>query len=171
MLANLARAIEAATPDAHVMILLVDERPEEITGLGELTNGEVIASSFERPPEEHTHVLELTLERAKRLVELGNDVVILVDGITRLVRAYSAVGQPSGRTLPGGIDAAALFPPKRFLGAAKPVRGWLADDPGHAALRHRRRGRRVGVGGVCGYREHGGAPRSTCRRLAGVPRA
>lgn len=118
MLANLARAIEAATPDAHVMILLVDERPEEITGLGELTNGEVIASSFERPPEEHTHVLELTLERAKRLVELGNDVVILVDGITRLVRAYSAVGQPSGRTLPGGIDAAALFPPKRFLGAA-----------------------------------------------------
>ncbi|MBP7993962.1 MAG: transcription termination factor Rho, partial [Candidatus Microthrix sp.] len=123
VLANLARAIEAATPDAHVMILLVDERPEEITGLGELTNGEVIASSFERPPEEHTHVLELTLERAKRLVELGNDVVILVDGITRLVRAYSAVGQPSGRTLPGGIDAAALFPPKRFLGAARSLSG------------------------------------------------
>ncbi|MCB1026798.1 MAG: transcription termination factor Rho [Microthrixaceae bacterium] len=119
VLADLARAIEAATPDAHVMMLLVDERPEEITGLGELTNGEVIASSFERPPEEHTHVLELTLERAKRLVELGNDVVILVDGITRLVRAYSAVGQPSGRTLPGGIDAAALFPPKRFLSAAR----------------------------------------------------
>lgn len=124
VLANMARAIEAATPDAHVMMLLVDERPEEITGLGELTNGEVIASSFERPPEEHTHVLELTLERAKRLVELGNDVVILVDGITRLVRAYSAVGQPSGRTLPGGIDAAALFPPKRFLSAARS----LAED-------------------------------------------
>ena len=119
VLARLARAIEAATPDAHVMMLLIDERPEEITGLGELTRGEVIASSFERPPEEHTHVVELTLERAKRLVELGNDVVILLDGITRLVRAYSAVGQPSGRTLPGGIDSAALFPPKRFLAAAR----------------------------------------------------
>lgn len=129
MLASLARAIEAATPDAHVMMLLIDERPEEITGLGELTRGEVIASSFERPPEEHTHVVELTLERAKRLVELGNDVVILLDGITRLVRAYSAVGQPSGRTLPGGIDSAALFPPKRFLGAARSL-----NEPGSLTI-------------------------------------
>lgn len=129
VLASLARAIEAATPDAHVMMLLIDERPEEITGLGELTRGEVIASSFERPPEEHTHVVELTLERAKRLVELGNDVVILLDGITRLVRAYSAVGQPSGRTLPGGIDSAALFPPKRFLGAARSL-----NEPGSLTI-------------------------------------
>jgi transcription termination factor Rho len=129
VLASLARAIEAATPDAHVMMLLIDERPEEITGLGELTRGEVIASSFERPPEEHTHVVELTLERAKRLVELGNDVVILLDWITRLVRAYSAVGQPSGRTLPGGIDSAALFPPKRFLGAARSL-----NEPGSLTI-------------------------------------
>ncbi|MEZ5380346.1 MAG: transcription termination factor Rho [Microthrixaceae bacterium] len=122
VLSRLAQAIEAARPEAHVILLLIDERPEEVTGLGELTNGEVIASGFDRPPDEHTHVVELTLERAKRLVELGKDVVILLDGVTRLVRAYSAAGQPTGRTLPGGIDATALFPPKRFLGAARSLR-------------------------------------------------
>ena len=119
VLSTVAQAIEASVPEAHVMVVAVDERPEEVTGFARLTRGEVISSTFDRPPEEHTHIVELTLERARRLIELGQDVVILLDGLTRLIRAYSQTGQSSGRTLPGGLDASALFPPKRFLGAAR----------------------------------------------------
>ena len=121
VLRELAVAIEAAEPEAHVMVLLVDERPEEITDLERSIDGEVVASPFDNPAEDHTAVAELALERAKRLVERGRDVVVLLDSATRLCRAYDLASQGSGRTLPGGLDAAALYPVKRFLGAARNV--------------------------------------------------
>jgi transcription termination factor Rho len=117
---NIARAIETNNPEVSLLVLLVDERPEEVTDMQRsLSAGEVVSSTFDRPPEEHTAVAELTLERAKRMVEDGNDVCLIVDGITRLARAYNMSGPQSGKALSGGIDAAALYPPKRFLGAAR----------------------------------------------------
>ena len=121
VLRELAVAIETAEPDAHVMVVLVDERPEEITDLRRAIDGEVVASAFDNPAEDHTAVAELALERAQRLVERGRDVVVLLDSATRLCRAYDLASQGSGRTLPGGLDAAALYPVKRFLGAARNV--------------------------------------------------
>jgi len=115
-------AIERNNPEVHLMVLLVDERPEEVTDMKRhVQRGEVIASTFDRPSDEHTHVSELTIERAKRLVELGKDVTILLDGITRLARAYNLAAPASGRIMSGGIDAGALYPPKRFFGAARNV--------------------------------------------------
>ena len=115
-------AIERNNPEVHLMVLLVDERPEEVTDMRRhVQRGEVIASTFDRPSDEHTHVSELTIERAKRLVELGKDVTILLDGITRLARAYNLAAPASGRIMSGGIDAGALYPPKRFFGAARNV--------------------------------------------------
>ncbi len=117
---NIARAIETNNPEVQLLVLLVDERPEEVTDMERsLENGEVVSSTFDRPPEEHTAIAELTLERAKRMVEGGADVVLMIDGITRLARAYNMAGPQSGKALSGGIDAAALYPPKRFLGAAR----------------------------------------------------
>ena len=117
---NIARAIETNNPEVVLLVLLVDERPEEVTDMRRsLANGEVVASTFDRPPEEHTAVAELTLERAKRMVEEGKDVCLMIDGITRLARAYNMSGPQSGKALSGGIDAAAIYPPKRFLGAAR----------------------------------------------------
>jgi len=117
---TIAKAIERNNPDCHVIVLLVDERPEEVTDFRRsLERGEVVASTFDRPSEEHTLVAELVIERAKRLVEEGQDVVIIVDGITRLSRAYNLVAPGSGRIMSGGIDAAALYPPKKFFGAAR----------------------------------------------------
>ena len=117
---NIARAIETNNPEVNLIVLLVDERPEEVTDMQRhLEHGEVVSSTFDRPPEEHTAVAELTLERAKRMVEDGKDVCILLDGITRLARAYNMSITQSGRSLSGGIDAAALYPPKRFFGAAR----------------------------------------------------
>ena len=116
---SIATAIEANHPDVHVLVLLVDERPEEVTDMTRSVRGEVVASTFDRPAEEHTMVAELALERAKRLVEEGNDVVILVDGLTRLARAYNLASPATGRPLPGGIDTGAIYPPKRFFGAAR----------------------------------------------------
>ena len=121
VLKQLAHAIEANDPDVHVMVLLVDERPEEVTDFERSTQGEVVSSTFDRPAEDHTQVAELTIERAKRLVERGRDVVILLDSITRLGRAYNLAAPPSGRILSGGIDSAALYPPKRFFGAARNI--------------------------------------------------
>ncbi len=121
ILRELATAIEAADPETHVMVLLVDERPEEITDFERAIDGEVVASPFDNPAEDHTAVAELALERAKRLVERGRDVVVLLDSATRLCRAYDLASQGSGRTLAGGLDAAALHPVKRFLGAARNV--------------------------------------------------
>lgn len=117
---EIVSAIEANNPEVHLIVLLVDERPEEVTDFRRhVKRGEVYASTFDRPPEQHIQVAELTIERAKRLVELGKDVVIILDGITRLSRAYNLGAPPSGRILSGGVDSAALYPPKKFFGAAR----------------------------------------------------
>jgi transcription termination factor Rho len=118
---TIATSIEKNHPEVTLMVLLIDERPEEVTDMRRTVKGEVIASTFDRPSEEHTHVAELAIERAKRLVEQGKDVVIILDGITRLSRAYNLAAPPSGRILSGGIDAGALYPPKKFFGAARNV--------------------------------------------------
>ncbi|MFM8861357.1 MAG: transcription termination factor Rho, partial [Acidimicrobiia bacterium] len=116
---QIAKSISENNPDVHLMVLLVDERPEEVTDMRRSVNGEVIASTFDRPAEEHASVAELVLERAKRLVEEGRDVVIVLDGITRLARAYNLAAPATGRVMSGGIDTGALYPPKRFFGAAR----------------------------------------------------
>ena len=121
VLQAIANAITQNNPECHLMVVLVDERPEEVTDMQRSVKGEVIASTFDRPPQEHTTVAELAIERAKRLVELGQDVVVLLDSITRLGRAYNLAAPGSGRTMSGGIDSAALYPPKRFLGAARNI--------------------------------------------------
>ncbi len=121
VLKDIAAAISANNPDVHLMCLLVDERPEEVTDMERSIDGEVISSTFDMPTENHIAVAELVIERAKRLVEMGQDVVILLDSITRLARAYN-LGQPaSGRILSGGVDSTALYPPKKFLGAARNI--------------------------------------------------
>ena len=121
MMQTIAHAISANYPDAHMMVLLVDERPEEVTDMQRSVKGEVIASTFDEPAARHVHVAEMVIERAKRLVELKMDVVILLDSITRLARAYNNVVPSSGKVLTGGVDANALHRPKRFLGAARNV--------------------------------------------------
>ena len=121
VLQQIANAIAQNNPEAHLMVVLVDERPEEVTDMQRSVNGEVIASTFDRPAEDHTTVAELAIERAKRLVELGRDVVVLLDSITRLGRAYNVSAPASGRVLSGGVDAAALYPPKKFFGAARNI--------------------------------------------------
>ncbi|MCP2325148.1 transcription termination factor Rho [Hamadaea flava] len=121
VLQAIANAITHNNPETHLMVVLVDERPEEVTDMQRSVKGEVIASTFDRPPTDHTTVAELAIERAKRLVELGHDVVVLLDSITRLGRAYNLAAPASGRILSGGIDSTALYPPKRFLGAARNI--------------------------------------------------
>ena len=118
---SIANAIAANNPEVHLMVVLVDERPEEVTDFQRTVSGEVIASTFDRPAEDHTMISELAIERAKRLVELGHDVVVLLDGITRLGRAYNLAAPASGRILSGGVDSAALYPPKKFFGAARNI--------------------------------------------------
>ncbi|SDX68532.1 transcription termination factor Rho [Amycolatopsis xylanica] len=118
---DIANAIATNNPECHLMVVLVDERPEEVTDMQRSVKGEVIASTFDRPPSDHTSVAELSIERAKRLVEMGLDVVVLLDSITRLGRAYNLAAPASGRILSGGVDSTALFPPKRFLGAARNI--------------------------------------------------
>ena len=118
---SIANSIAANNPEVHLMVVLVDERPEEVTDFQRSVKGEVIASTFDRPAEDHTTIAELAIERAKRLVEMGHDVVVLLDGITRLSRAYNLAAPASGRILSGGVDSAALYPPKRFFGAARNV--------------------------------------------------
>jgi transcription termination factor Rho len=123
LLKNIAQGISVNHPEAHIIALLVDERPEEVTDMQRTIDGEVVASTFDEHPENHTAVAELAMERAKRLVELGKDVVILLDSITRLARAYNQVVPTSGRTLSGGLDTASLHKPKRFFGAARKIEG------------------------------------------------
>ncbi|HET6736665.1 transcription termination factor Rho [Mycobacterium sp.] len=118
---NIANAITTNNPECHLMVVLVDERPEEVTDMQRSVVGEVIASTFDRPPSDHTQAAELAIERAKRLVEQGKDVVVLLDSITRLGRAYNNASPASGRILSGGVDSTALYPPKRFLGAARNI--------------------------------------------------
>ena len=119
----IANAITTNNPEVKLMVVLVDERPEEVTDFQRAVQGEVISSTFDRPAEDHTLVSELAIERAKRLVEMGHDVVILLDGITRLGRAYNLAAPASGRILSGGVDSAALYPPKKFFGAARNIEG------------------------------------------------
>ncbi len=121
MMQHIAHAITANNPDVHLMVLLVDERPEEVTEMQRTVKGDIIASTFDEPAARHVHVAEMVIERAKRLVELKKDVVILLDSITRLARAYNNVVPSSGKVLSGGVDAAALQRPKRFFGAARKV--------------------------------------------------
>ena len=123
VLQAIANAITTNNPEVHLMVVLVDERPEEVTDMQRNVKGEVIASTFDRPAEDHTTVAELAIERAKRLVEMGHDVVILLDSITRLGRAYNIAAPASGRILSGGVDSAALYPPKKFFGAARNIEG------------------------------------------------
>ncbi|MEN3316077.1 MAG: transcription termination factor Rho [Acidimicrobiaceae bacterium] len=121
VLKQIAHSIEANNPEIHLMVLLVDERPEEVTDMRRSVKGEVVASTFDKPSEEHTQVAELTLERAKRLVEVGTDVCIVLDGITRLSRAYNLAAPATGRIMSGGIDVGALYPPKKFFGSARNI--------------------------------------------------
>ncbi len=119
---HIARSIETNNPEVKLIVLLVDERPEEVTDMKRwLQHSEVVASTFDRPSEEHTQIAELTIERAKRMVESGQDVVIILDGITRLARAYNLAAPSTGRIMSGGVDSGALYPPKRFFGAARNV--------------------------------------------------
>lgn len=120
---QIANAIHTNNPDVHLMVVLVDERPEEVTDMQRAVQGEVIASTFDRPADDHTTISELAIERAKRLVEMGMDVVVLLDNITRLGRAYNLAQPASGRILSGGVDANALYPPKKFFGAARNIEG------------------------------------------------
>ena len=118
---QIATSIEGNNPDVHLMVLLIDERPEEVTDMRRHVRGEVVASTFDRPSDEHTMIAELALDRAKRLVEEGKDVVIILDGITRLARAYNLAAPATGRIMSGGIDTGALYPPKKFFGAARNI--------------------------------------------------
>ncbi|UNS98990.1 transcription termination factor Rho [Streptomyces tubbatahanensis] len=121
VLQSIANSITRNNPECHLMVVLVDERPEEVTDMQRSVKGEVISSTFDRPAEDHTTIAELAIERAKRLVELGHDVVILLDNITRLARAYNLAAPASGRILSGGVDSTALYPPKKFFGAARNI--------------------------------------------------
>lgn len=123
MMQNIANAIAANNPDTVLIVLLIDERPEEVTDMERSVKGEVISSTFDEPAQRHVQVAEMVIERAKRLVEHGNDVVILLDSITRLARAYNSVVPPSGKILSGGVDSNALHKPKRFFGAARNIEG------------------------------------------------
>ena len=119
----IANAITENNPECYLMVILVDERPEEVTDMQRTVKGEVIHSTFDRPAEDHTVVADLAIERAKRLVEMGMDVVVLLDSITRLGRAYNLAAPASGRIMSGGVDSTALYPPKRFFGAARNIEG------------------------------------------------
>jgi transcription termination factor Rho len=121
VLKQIAHSIETNDPEVHLMVLLVAERPKKVTDMRRSVKGEVVSSTFDRPSEEHTQVAELAIERAKRLVEMGRDVVIVLDGITRLARAYNLAAPASGRILSGGVDSAALYPPKKFFGSARNI--------------------------------------------------
>ena len=153
LLKAIANGISANCPDIHLMVCLIGERPEEVTDMRRSIEGEVISSTFDEPVEDHTKVAEMALERAKRLVEGGRDVVILLDSITRLARAYNLAVPPSGRTLSGGIDPVALYPPKRFFGAARNIEGGgSSDDRLHVPDRYRQPHGRRHLRGVQGHR-------------------
>ncbi len=151
-------------------MLLVDERPEEVTDMQRSVKGEVVASTFDRPAEEHTQVAELAIERAKRLVEMGQDVVIILDGITRLARAYNLAAPASGRIMSGGIDTGALYPPKRFFGAARNLEeGGSLTILATALVETGSTHGRGHLRGVQGHRQHGAAPRPQAGREAHLP--
>ena len=167
---QIAHSIEANNPEVHLMVLLVDERPEEVTDMRRSVKGEVIASTFDRPADEHTQVAELAIERAKRLVEMGKDVVIVLDGITRLARAYNLAAPATGRIMSGGVDSGALYPPKKFFGGgAQRGGGRLADHPGLGARGDGFEDGRGDLRGVQGHRQHGAPPRPPSLRTPALP--
>ena len=153
------------------MVVLVDERPEEVTDMQRSVKGEVIYSTFDRPAEEHTQVSELAIARAKRLVEMGMDVVVLLDSITRLARAHNLATPASGRILSGGVDSTALYPPKRFFGAARNIEeGRQPHHHGHGARRDRVPHGRGDLRRVQGHREHGAPARPQAGRQEDLSR-
>ena len=159
VLKKIANGISANHPDVHLMVCLIGERPEEVTDMDRSVDAEVISSTFDETVEHQTHVAEMALNRAKRLVEIGRDVVILMDSLTRLTRAYNLVVQPSGRTLSGGLDPAALYPPKRFFGAARNIEeGGSLTDRRHLSGRHRQPHGRHDLRGVQRHGQHGAPP-------------
>ena len=171
LLKHIANGISANYPDILLMVALIGERPEEVTDMRRSVKGEVISSTFDEPTENHTHVAEMALEIAKRQVETGRDVVILLDSITRLARAYNLALPPSGRTLSGGIDPIALYPPKRFFGAARNIEeGGSLTIIAHVPRRHRLADGRRHLRGVQGHRQLGADPRPEARREADLPR-
>ena len=170
LLKNIANGISSNYPDILLMVALIGERPEEVTDMRRSVHGEVISSTFDEPTENHTHVAEMALEIAKRQVETGRDVVILLDSITRLARAYNLALPPSGRTLSGGIDPIALYPPKRFFGAARKIEeGGSLTIIAHLPRRHRLAHGRRHLRGVQGHRQLGAHPRPEARREAHLP--
>ena len=170
---QIARSIETNNPEVKLMVLLVDERPEEVTDMRRWLQGEtseVVASTFDRPSEEHTQVAELTIERAKRLVEDGQDVCIILDGITRLARAYNLAAPATGRIMSGGVDSGALYPPKKFFGAARNIEeGGSLTILATALDRDRLEDGRGDLRGVQGHRQHGAAARPAPGRAPGLP--
>ena len=171
ILKQIAQSIVANYPDTKVFVLLADERPEEVTDWERsVAEAEVVASTFDQPADNHIAVAELVLERVKRLVEEGEDVVVLLDSITRLARAYNLAAPASGRILSGGVDSAALYPPKKFFGAAPEHRvRWLSDHSRERTRRHRQPDGRGDLRGVQGYRQYGTPPRPQARQQAGLP--
>ena len=170
ILQSIANSITTNNPECHLMVVLVDERPEEVTDFERSVKGEVISSTFDRPPADHTTVAELAIERAKRLVELGHDVVVLLDGITRLGRAYNLAAPPSGRILSGGVDSAALYPPKKFFGAARNIEnGGSLTILATALDRERLEDGRGDLRGVQGHRQHGDPAAPRLRGQAALP--
>ena len=163
LLQKMANAVIKNHPECYVIVLLIDERPEEVTDMSRTVKGpqvEVVSSTFDEAPERHVQVSEMVIEKAKRLVEYGTDVVILLDSITRLARAYNTVSPGSGKMLSGGLDATALHKPKRFFGAARNIEeGGSLTILGDGARRHRLEDGRGHLRGVQGHRKHGTAPR------------
>ena len=151
LLKEIANAISANHPEVYLIILLIDERPEEVTDMARSVNAEVIASTFDEPAERHVKVANIVLEKAKRMVECGHDVVILLDSITRLARAYNTVSPASGKVLSGGVDANALHKPKRFFGAARNIE----NDPGNSFDGNRIEDGRCDFRGIQGNWKHG----------------
>ena len=170
LLQNIANSITTNHPEIYLIVLLIDERPEEVTDMQRSVKGEVISSTFDEPATRHVQVAEMVIEKAKRLVEHKKDVVILLDSITRLARAYNTIVPPSGKVLSGGVDSNALQRPKRFFGAARNIEERrIAHDHRDRAHRHRLAHGRSDLRGVQGHRQHGDPPRSEARRSPRVP--
>ena len=170
LLQNIAQSVAKNHPEVYLIVLLIDERPEEVTDMQRSVNGEVISSTFDEPAQRHVQVAEMVIEKAKRLVEHKKDVLILLDSITRLARAYNAVIPPSGKVLSGGLDSNALQKPKRFFGAARNIEeGGSLTIIATALDRHRLAHGRRDLRGVQGHRQHGDPPGSQALRQARVP--
>jgi transcription termination factor Rho len=170
LLKKIANSITANYPGASLIVLLIDERPEEVTDMQRSIDGEVVYSTFDEKPENHTRVAEMVIERAKRMVEQGKDVVVLLDSITRLARAYNLIIPPTGRTLSGGLDPGSLYKPKRFFGAARKVEFGGSLTYRHSAHRYRLAHGRDYLRGIQGHRQHGNPSRPAPLRKAHISR-